>query len=172
MSIVVQTRLPPQGADWLQERLWEPLFNLIATPGRRRDAQGRLLFPLEGLVSAASSKPFLACLGRPLVIADSLESRPGVWWLVDARNRMEWLIWSDSHRRNAWKGGQLCLLAPRRSPLASLGQLAFDTRARRHFEERSAQGRAPSWPRGHTGVVVREPAIEPRQQRRALRTGR
>lgn len=194
MGIVVQDRLPREGSTWLQQRsTWEPLFNLVRGHGPGHGPDGRPLFPLDGGVTAASSRAFLASLGRPLAIAHCLESEPGVWWLVDEPNKTEWLIWSDSHRKNAWKGGQICLLAERpieaddpglielRAEVARLWgmprkplfpRLPFgDPDMLDYFEKASARGIPPAWPRGHGGAVIHGQASEPRRQRRC-QTGR
>lgn len=109
-SIVVNTRLPEGGLDAVLDLDMTPISNargyraLMGIP----DPGGAGHFPMEALEMAASSPEFLRALGKPLGIAKDLESEPGVWMLSTADDRHQWVIFSDCHRKNAWKGGQIC----------------------------------------------------------------
>ena len=104
-TVFVRTALPPGGLDELLERPMTPLVNLAR---RLPDEPSR--FPFEGTVMAPNSRAFLASLGRPLALAEDLESRPGVWWLGTTDGAHQWVIFSDCHRKSSWKGGQVCAL--------------------------------------------------------------
>lgn len=173
MTAVVQSSLPPEGLDSLQERDWNPLVNVCLAQIRAARIQGSAsevdpaLFPLRGAVLAPNSQEFLASLGRPLGIARELEANPGVWWLVDQDNQVEWIIWSDAHRKGPWKGGQICVrsMVPDAAVTAEHpGVIALQSELARQwglpdpsrsedllmwslwFKDRAEQGEIPSWP--------------------------
>lgn len=100
MAPLIQSRLPAGGAPALFDRAWSPLVNAAYQPG--------CPVRLPALCLAPNAPGFLAALGKPVCMAPDLESRPGAWWLVDEENAVEWLIFSDAHRKNHWKGGSLC----------------------------------------------------------------
>lgn len=105
----VQSRLPSSGLDELLERPWIPLINACFRPPT--GAPPVYPFPLWGIAQAPNVKEFLDSLGKPLAIARELESRPGIWWLTSPDASVECLIFSDVHRKHAWKGGQWCVRA-------------------------------------------------------------
>ena len=106
--VLVQSALPPGGLEALLERPMSPLVN--APPSRDQDA---LVggFRFMAMCQAPNSASFLAALGKPLAVAKDLESRPGVWWLASQDGTLEWVIFSDCHRKNSWKGGQVCAIS-------------------------------------------------------------
>lgn len=173
MTAVVQSSLPPEGLEALQDRNWHPLVNICLLQIHTQRTQGSAsevdptIFPLRGALFAPNSQEFLASLGRPLGVARELEANPGVWWLVDQDNQVEWIIWSDAHRKNSWKGGQICVrsMVPDVTVTADHpGVIALQSELARQwglpdpgcsenllmwgmwFKDRAEQGEIPSWP--------------------------
>lgn len=111
-AVLVSRSLPDGGLAALLERPMSPLVNAVGTYAPPTDAVVRL--PLEAVVMAPNSAAFLASLGKPLAIARNLESAPGVWHLGTADGWHEWVVFSDCHRKNSWKGGQVCAIGRHR----------------------------------------------------------
>lgn len=108
----VQIQLPAVGLDELLARPWVPLLNACRGPSDFAATPERP-FPLWGIAQAPNAKSFLDVLGPPLAIAQDLESCPGIWWLATPAQDLECLVFSDVHRKRAWKGGQFCVRAAR-----------------------------------------------------------
>jgi hypothetical protein len=107
---LVQTRLPPEGLEAFLERPWQPIVNAANVYHESPESlQSPGQFPLRYAAMAPNSSEFLASLGKPLAHARDLESSPGVWWLATADHSYHYVIFSDCHRKNAWKGGQICM---------------------------------------------------------------
>lgn len=109
MSIIplVRTQLPEGGLEALWKKSWIPINNALGN--RHTNPQPAEAFPLMWAIMAPSSKAFLTSLGKPLAIARDLESEPGIWLLSTPDERYDFIVFSDCHRKGAWKGGQLCL---------------------------------------------------------------
>lgn len=43
-------------------------------------------------------------LGEPLVTMPDFESNPGLWMFSDIQSGITFMVWSDCHRKNAFKG--------------------------------------------------------------------
>lgn len=104
---LVRPRLPSEGLKAFLDRPWQPLLNAFNHLQSHPQPEGA--FPLRWVTMASNSAAFLKTLGKPLAIAQDLEAEPGVWWLSTADERYDFVVFSDSHRKNAWKGGQICL---------------------------------------------------------------
>lgn len=104
---LVRTRLPDESLDAFLARPWQPIINAFNHARTHPQAEGA--FPLRWAALAPNSPAFLKALGKPLAIARDLESKPGVWWLSTADERYDFVIFSDCHRKNSWKGGQICM---------------------------------------------------------------
>lgn len=113
-ALCVRPQLPPEGLESFLDRPWHPILNALAANPSAVEAGP---FPLALAAQAPNSRGFLSTLGRPLAIAHDLESEPGVWWLSTPDSRYDFVVFSDCHRKNAWKGGQLCIARPRSSPM-------------------------------------------------------
>lgn len=108
----VRTKLPEGGLEELFEKPITPLLNAAMAAVRPAPGQDSLpegMFSLHMMCQLPNLPEFLALLGKPLAIAEDLEARPGVWWLSTADGQHDVIIFSDSHRKNHWKGGQLCV---------------------------------------------------------------
>lgn len=122
----VRTKLPEGGLEELYDITHTPLLNVaMGQVGSGPIPEG--MFPLSKICFMASDKNFLGLLGKPLAVDRELESRPGIWWLSTADGNHHAIIFSDSYRKNAWKGGQICVStsASGRSSATSLPVLAL-----------------------------------------------
>ena len=104
-QIVVHTVFPQGGLSELLEQPMTPLDNI----GHVQQVLPGGFTPM-GLCMAPNARAFVRALGKPLALAHDLESRPGVWVLGTTTTTHEWLIFTDMHRQNGWKGGQVCAL--------------------------------------------------------------
>ena len=104
---LVQRCLPEEGLEAFLDRSWENVSN--AANHAYSHPQAPDSFPLEWVAMAPNSARFLASLRRPLAIAHDLESSPGIWWLATPDKRFNYIVLSDCHRKNAWRGGQFCM---------------------------------------------------------------
>lgn len=177
---LIQSRLPPAGLPGLLSRPWIPLLN--AAMGRGPSIPHEDRFPLEWILMAPNTTEFLASLGKPLAIAHDLEASPGVWWLATADGQHEYIVFSDGHRKNSWKGGQVCMASSDPSPLNAehpgvvalqrgfehvwglpqvslVGAAPNMMQALLWFGERTAQDGPFEWPRSH---VSHKRAMSPR----------
>jgi hypothetical protein len=50
-------------------------------------------------------------LGKPLINMRGYESTPGVW-ILDCTTGIKWIIWSDGHHKNPWKGTTYEVILP------------------------------------------------------------
>ena len=101
----VQRCLPSDGLEAFLGRPWKPILNAFTSV----HPQSADVFPLDWVVMAPNSIRFLASLGRPLAVVRDFESQPGVWWLATPCGRFDFIVFSDCHRKNSWKGGQICM---------------------------------------------------------------
>lgn len=76
---LVRKRLPEEPLDTFLDRNWVPVLNAFNRAHEK--PQDSDAFPLRWIAMAPNSKKFLAVLGKPLSIANDLESAPGVWRL-------------------------------------------------------------------------------------------
>lgn len=106
-ALGIRPTLPAGGLEELLDRPWVPVVNAILYRDEKPSSPST--FPLACVVQAPNSRGFLSTLGRPLAIARDLESEPGIWWLSSADERYDFVVFSDAHRKSAWKGGQLCV---------------------------------------------------------------
>jgi len=46
-------------------------------------------------------------LGRPQFVFRDMESEPGFWAFQDEETKVIMILWTDTHRKNAWKGSSI-----------------------------------------------------------------
>lgn len=109
--LFVRTRLPAGGLEALLDKPITPLLNAAFAAVRpdQPPATPQGMFSLPLMCQLPNLPAFLALLGKPLAVAGDLEARPGVWWLSTADGQHDVVIFSDAHRKNHWKGGQVCV---------------------------------------------------------------
>lgn len=107
---LVRKHLPDEPLDTFLDRNWVPILNAFNRAHEK--PQDPDAFPLRWALMSPNSKEFISALGRPLAIAKDLEAKPGIWWLSTPDGAHNFVIFSDCHRKNAWKGGQLCVEVP------------------------------------------------------------
>lgn len=61
---------------------------------------------------AEFKKDMLKALGAPMVICRDFESEPGLWLADDEETGVTFMIFSDEHRKKAWKGTSFEAIAP------------------------------------------------------------
>lgn len=54
--------------------------------------------------SILHSTDLIKGLGKPLITMPEYESSPGLWIFTDKETGIEFFIWSDVHKKNAFKG--------------------------------------------------------------------
>lgn len=112
----LRKKLPEGGLDALLKKNVTPVSN--AAHSQMMEGM------LKGMGSAllmsniAQVKDFFKVVGKPLAVASDLESRPGVWWMSTADGAYDLVLFSDMHRKNAWKGSQLCITTNGRGGLS------------------------------------------------------
>lgn len=78
--------------------------------------------PIRGLSSLIHGEGSVANFGKPNVRMIGYESTPGVWLFDDTESGIIWMIYSDCHKKNHFKGTSYEVILPANTTDAQLVQ--------------------------------------------------
>ena len=91
----------------------EPLINVLNLNAEYEDARKFWTDYIQQNFWKIIDKDTVARWGSPNINMMDFESAPGVWIFDDVESDIIWYIWSDLHRKNAWKGTSFEVFVPK-----------------------------------------------------------